>query len=257
MYKVNKLMSISVIFLIILSIGVYAAGSSTGAESENKRDDALNSDGGDTVRSDRTVGILKIPERTKIVDRIRERTQTAIDKRIERRTELKTAYADSDCEEFDDRKERIRCRLVHGEEYKSPEGNVPEACKVSGEKVGHCVALYSTLKNCYKLEGKTKDRCFKRAIGLRKASLNDENPEGRVQKARDYIVALLYDLQERVEEASEEGKIDSDDATDLIEKIVEVKQGILNGAGKAETREMMRELKEMWGEINFVEEDDE
>ncbi len=108
------------------------------------------------------------------------------------------------------------------------------------------MAFYATIQTCFKLEGRAKDACFKRASGFTKARLNEENSTQRPEKARDYMVALLYHLQERVEKAHEKGRISADDASALINKIVEIKQEILSGAKKEEIRPMVRELKEMW-----------
>ena len=107
------------------------------------------------------------------------------------------------------------------------------------------MAFYATIRTCYKLPAKAKDACFRRASGLVK-KFSEETQEGRKEKARDYMITLLYDLEERVEKTQEKGKIDADEAASLVDKIVEIKKAILEGKTKAEIKSMLRELKDMW-----------
>lgn len=153
-------------------------------------------------------------------------------------------YAAKNCENLDTKEERIKCRFILGENYTAPEGTIPEACRLA-ENQDRCKALYAATRTCFELEGKTKDACFKRALGIKK-QLADEPREERNQKAREYIVTLLYNLEERVEKASEENKIDPEDGAEIIDKIVEIKGKVLNGATKEEIRTEMQSLKEMW-----------
>ena len=147
-----------------------------------------------------------------------------------------------DCENVNIRKDRIKCRLENRPERSS----VPESCRTA-ENRGRCVALYNAIGKCYELNARNKDQCLKRAIGLR-AKLSDDVSTERKEKTRDYVVALLYDLQERVEKANELGKLDSEESAVIIEKITEIKESIGSGVNKMEIREMMKELKSLWKE---------
>jgi hypothetical protein len=191
-------------------------------------------------------------------DRVRDETADGVQRRIDRVAELRDAFSDVNCEELEDRKERIRCRLARGEDYRAPDGNIPEACKNLKTR-GQCIALYATVDGCYQLEdGAKKDRCFKRAVGLRKASLGEESPEGRPEKARKYAVSLLYDLQEKIEYAAEEGRIDPDDAAEIVDKIVEIKRSILEEeTTKTEVKAELRVLRQMWKDARIMEDENE
>ncbi len=160
-----------------------------------------------------------------------------------RDTPQRELITEKGCEEFEIVKERIRCRLIQGIE--GGEGGVEEACRGLRTQ-GRCVAFYATVQTCYKLEGRAKDACFKRAAGLQKQALSEEDSKERKEKARQYIVALLYDLQERVEKAHEKGKINVDDASEIINRIVEIKKDILNGELKDKIKPEMIALKQLW-----------
>ncbi len=162
----------------------------------------------------------------------------------QKREELRRQYAMRNCEEYEERADRIKCRFILGEEYRAPEGIVPEACRLS-ENQDRCKALYAATRTCYTLENRAKDACFKRALGIRK-QLADEIPMERNQKAREYVVTLLYDLEERIEKAAESGKIDPEVGAEMIDKIVEIKGKILNGVNREEIRADIQVLKEMW-----------
>ena len=156
-------------------------------------------------------------------------------------------YKEKDCETFETLRERLRCRLIQGEEYVPPKDNIEEACRdLNYKNRGKCTAFYASIRTCYKLEGRAKDSCFKRAAGLVRAKLSEESSDGRAMKARNYLVALLYDLQEKIEKSYENGKIDANVSSALIEKIVQIKKAILNGESREEIRRMMAELREMW-----------
>src|SRR3989344_6122671 len=156
----------------------------------------------------------------------------------------KPEYQERNCEAFNSTNERIRCRIIQGENYTAPEGNIPEACRNETIR-GRCVAFYATIQTCYKLPTKAKDACFRRASGLTK-KFDEEPQEERKEKARNYMVTLLYELEQRVEKANSKGKISDDNAILLVDKIVQIKKAILEGKTKAEIKIMLREFKEMW-----------
>ena len=163
---------------------------------------------------------------------------------IAKRNELKEVYREKDCESYETKRERIKCRLTHGDDYETPAGTIEETCRVA-DNTARCNALYSVLKNCYELEARQKDKCFKRAIGLR-AKISDTPVQERGQKARDYVVALLYDLQEKVEAKAKNSEIDTEDAAEIVDEIVDIKEAILNGESKENIRTKMQALKIKW-----------
>ena len=163
------------------------------------------------------------------------------------------------CDEKDNRTERIKCRLINkmeeGEDENGTidfERRVPEACRSLRNPVA-CIALYKRVHNngCYSLDGRNKDVCLKRAANITEAKLKDISREERNQKAREYIVLLLYELEERIEQGNEDGKISDEDAAKIIDLIVKIKEDVLNGEPKSvvlpELRELRDELREVKG----------
>lgn len=153
------------------------------------------------------------------------------------------------CEEVENRKERIKCRLDYikenKEDFEAPSNKIPEACrKLEFENRGKCVSFYQKSQACYEKNGLEKNKCFKRLANFANANLKDEK-EGKNQKSRDYVVLLLYDIQEKIEEAIKNGKIDSEKGSQVIEKITEIKEDILAGKTKKEIAPKISELKSL------------
>ena len=170
-----------------------------------------------------------------------------------------SSAAAAECEESLTRKERIQCRLtttrslgIVEEDTETETEITPEACRGVSDvtKKARCKALYrnENLLRCYSIDnGREKNRCFMKVLGFTKVRIADETTD-RETKTREYAVALLYDLEKRIETAFDAGRLTEDEASSLIDKIVEIKQMILNGSTKAEVRTKMQELKLMWKE---------
>ncbi len=152
-----------------------------------------------------------------------------------------------DCSKLPSEMGRIRCRLKHGDGYIASPGEIPEACKLrTEEKRGRCVAFYNAIQKCYdNKKGKDKDLCFRKASGLQK-KISEENVEGRKEKARNYMMTLLYELEERVEKFNAKGKITEEKSAEIISKIIEIKKSILEGETKETIRPELEELKQLW-----------
>jgi hypothetical protein len=153
------------------------------------------------------------------------------------------------CEEYENRKERIKCRLDYikenKENFEALYNKIPESCRnLDFENRGKCVSFYQKSQACYEKNGIEKNKCFKRIANFAKANLKDEK-EGKNQKARDYVILLLYDIQEKVEEAIKNQKIDAEKGSDIINKITEIKEDILSGKTKNEIKPKFAELKEL------------
>ena len=207
----------TLIISLILLVSVYAEGTSDGGtRSDNK-----------TIRNNT---LEKTPLKQKLMQ--------------EYRSMVKTKLTDGTCDDLDTQRERIKCRLVLASEYKPKVNLIPEGCRRLASPEA-CKRLYRESAGCYELRGKEKNACFRRISGFIKEKINDET-ENKTNKTRNYVVLLLYDLQERVEEAQAENKITEDEATDLVNKITEIKQDILDGKKKDEIRKRLVELKQMW-----------
>lgn len=148
---------------------------------------------------------------------------------------------------------RILCRLENNKEgikeKADYEKQVPEACRTLKNPTA-CIALYKKVQDnkCYDLKGKEKDKCFKDVVGIKK-KLAEEND--KANKARQYLILLLYDLEERVENAVADQKILPAAGAKIITLIIEAKQLILDNKPKSEIVSKLNELKEEWGPLNI------
>lgn len=158
------------------------------------------------------------------------------------------------CENTEDRKERIKCRLQYikdnKEDFEAPYNKIPETCRnlTNFENRGKCVSFYQKSQACYEKNGIDKNKCFKRLANFAKANIKDEKNE-RNQKARDYTLLLLYDIQQKIELAVKNDKIDAEEGSKVIEKIVEIKEDILAGKTKKEIKPQFLELKNLIKDI--------
>ena len=145
------------------------------------------------------------------------------------------------CEDRSSIKDRVQCRLE-----KKEEGTIHESCRVL-ERTDDCATLYRRVYSCYEKTGKEKDECFKQKARFtyktvkKEAGVSSEN-------VRNYLLFLLYDLEERVEEAYDEGKLTSEEAAELISDIVEIKQAILLGKSKSDVKSLLNPFKNKWKE---------
>jgi hypothetical protein len=153
------------------------------------------------------------------------------------------------CEKYKNRKERIRCRLKyikkHKEEFKAPDNKAPEACRRLGkDKMKRCKQFYENSQKCYLKKGKSKNKCFKHLANFANAKLKDEKEnKNKNKKSRDYVILLLYDIQEKIEKAIENERVDADKGAEAIDKIVEIKEDILNGIKKNVIKPKMLQLR--------------
>ena len=147
-----------------------------------------------------------------------------------------TAPKPVDCESYSSMKERIGCRLENGNQRPTTH----ESCRgLANEKA--CQALYDKVFPCYDSESMAKDRCLRKIAGVT-ARLSSSNVSSR----HNYALFLLYDLEERVEEAFEYGKISSEKASTVETYIISAKKAILEGLGRDEIRSRVATLKANW-----------
>lgn len=152
------------------------------------------------------------------------------------------------CEDAGDLRARIKCRL----EKRGVDLNVTEeSCRVL-KNPANCQSLYAKVASCYKMSGKVKDNCFKRIAGFTKNKIKEEGASNK-ESLRNYMVFVLYNLQEKVEYALEEGRVDSEKASSVISSIIELKQAILLNKTKEEIKPLLVSLKTEMKEINYNE----
>ena len=157
----------------------------------------------------------------------------------ENRTNKPKEEPKENCEAYSNLSQRIQCRL----EKRGLEFNVTEeSCRVLANP-SNCQSLYNKVAACYDQSGFQKDECFKRIAGFTQAKVSEEAKANNKQALRNYIIFLLYDLQEKVEDSYEDNKINSTTASEVISIIIEVKQAIILNKTKEEIKPMLQQLK--------------
>lgn len=146
------------------------------------------------------------------------------------------------CASLSTPKERIRCRLTQRTEGL----NITEESCRALPNPANCQSLYARVASCYALQGTSKDQCFKRIASFGTTSVASEAAANNKAALRTYAVFLLYDLQEKVEEAHAAQRIGADDAATLIARIVELKQALLLNKPKADIQPLVQQLKTQW-----------
>lgn len=153
------------------------------------------------------------------------------------------------CEDKGTLRDRIRCRFENPSVARSEAYNsIEEACR-DHNKTQACEALYNRAAVCYtQLNHSAKKECFLRESGI---NINSQgtfraSPD---ENKRNYVVLLLYELQERIEEYQEEGKITTDQATSLIAKIIEIKKMILAQESRSSIIVKINEFKQEYKDI--------
>lgn len=228
-FKKSLALSFSLIIVLMMSVFVYAAGTST-IPADSRKDTSQNNSVNDSTNNWQVGNGMK-----KGIEKASDRAQE------ERK-----------CDIMDKREDRIKCRLRLARLYKDEneeinyENRVPEACRSLKNPVA-CISLYKKAQkdNCFKIENsRKKDFCLKKSAEILKGELKDLSKEERVNKSRSYLVLLLYDLQDRIEKANNNGAISDDDASAIINLIVEIKEDLLEGKKKAEILPKLRELRD-------------
>lgn len=250
----RELILIGVILLLFGSI--IAAGSSTGSNtvsesdsntetsSETNNRDNTNKSNSNTVSVGESINIKNNSRGQELKENLKNVNLRLIDEAKRKSREA--------CEDVKVRKERIKCRLRYirnnKEEFISPIGVIPESCRgIVNKEV--CRQLYEKSQQCYEKHGLEKNKCFKRIAGFARAKLKDENPANRNNLSRTYVILLLYNLQEKIEKGIEDDRIDVDKGTEAIDKIVEIKEAILNGKAKNDIKPLFQDLKKILSEL--------
>ncbi len=225
-----------IVFIIFLSFSlialVYAAGSSTG----NREDSATKSN---VAQND-----SRANQRAEIREIIQEKREEIRKVRAESRVKWLRMHS---CEDSDGRKERIKCRLEKKAEKieERLENKTEESCR-GVKQPEKCEILYKKVQECYEKEGRQKDQCFKRAAGFIAHKIKDEiNNESK----REYLVFVLYNLQERIEDKHAAGNLTDEEAAKIIDMIVSIKQLILNGENRDIIKPKIQELRKEWQNI--------
>ncbi|HLC81515.1 MAG TPA: hypothetical protein VJH68_02560, partial [Candidatus Nanoarchaeia archaeon] len=129
------------------------------------------------------------------------------------------------CEDLEILQKRIKCRLE-----KSSSADIPEAC-LDLPIQGLCQDFYDRAGYCYDLSNDEKDSCFRAESGYR------TNPHG--QEKRLYINALLYELEEYVEDDFEQKGLTAEEAANFITDITNMKRALLSGKPLSEIKMLL------------------
>lgn len=148
------------------------------------------------------------------------------------------------CETQETLRDRIKCRMENPSvAYREAYQAVEEACRDNRYKE-RCENLYKNSAKCYNEDNLSeRKRCFLNESGI------SFNAQGTFRAApdenkRNYVVLLLYELQERIEDMQSDGNITVDQATSLVEKIVEIKRMILAKEPRSEIVVKINEFKQ-------------
>jgi len=214
----GALLTVILISIVMFSFLAYAAGTSTG------------NDGSQTVRK----------------TMVKANNTNAL---IMNRTIMqnKSRFINMNCEVQSNVSSRIECRL---EQRGVKSINVTEeSCRVLANPA-NCRSLYAKVASCYNMTGMQKDQCFKRIAGFVGQNIKNQSANNK-EALRNYLIFLLYNLQEKVEESFENNRTNSTQASETISLIVEIKQDILLGKKKADIRPKLERLKTMIRELNI------
>ena len=234
----GKILAIFLLILLVFSltpIGIYAAGSSTGGTSTS------------------TTNTQQANEQRPAAEDSTNNVQPSSVQRTLVNCEDQNTYAS--------RRARILCRIENKDRVlDSPQARIPEECRklaatATTKRIARnaCIKLYKDSgeesENCYLRDstGRQKLDCFRKVAGLTTASLSGQ-AEKKIEH-RKYVVLLLYELQERLENAVENDKIDKDKASEIIDLIVEIKEKIMAGGTREEVRPLIQELREKLNEL--------
>ncbi len=185
-----------------------------------------------------SIGVIAAGSSTGGQDTSQDNQQTKSTEQENQQTQPST----KNCDEMTGLQARIKCRM----EKEKPEPETPEACQNIERKQG-CITLYQNSENCYKMRGKNKDKCFKQNAGIGQSISQTarENP----QAIRNYVVLLLYDLQERIEKAQANGEISTEQASKLIATIVEIKQDTMSDASPQQIQSKVKTFKSNYKQV--------
>ena len=124
---------------------------------------------------------------------------------------------------------------------------ITDACEnlKARKAVLHCKSLYAKSQPCYGKKGELKNKCLKTIAGFAKAQLKFEDPETRDELSRNYAILLLNDLQEKVNDAVTNQKLNADKGSEINAKVLEIKEALLMGKSKNEIRPLFNQLETM------------
>ncbi|MBI4234954.1 hypothetical protein HY604_01495 [Candidatus Peregrinibacteria bacterium] len=178
---------------------------------------------------------------------------------------ISTPKPEKVCNDIENIKERIGCRLEKSEEELKKEPYMPEECRAIADDSGkqNCIDRYLSLKPCWSAtQGKDRIACVKAKLGLpqklQTAKKLCENKEANCiedyrQKIYHLITFRFYDAEERVEKWYEEGKLNLEVTTDFVAFIATSKIIFNSARSKNERLEVIKEVISRWNQtVEFV-----
>lgn len=167
------------------------------------------------------------------------------------------------CNDLEDLKERIKCRLQKNEaELKEELAAIymPEECRAmeAGVGQGDCVSRYKSLKPCWTEDpGAERIACVKEKLGIDKLMKAADYCKDKAdvcqaeykEKVYHLITFRFYDAEERVEEWYEEGKLSLEDTVDFIAVVVESKVNFNKAKTKAERVAVIKNIQSEWEKV--------
>ena len=244
----QKLFVFGLLLILASSILVIAAGTSDSASS-NSNNEVKNRTNVENKTNNETSRYM---ERAEIINGLIRAINASQQRSDRAKFILAKLY---ECDQVDNRTERIQCRLeihkiarnhsvnedVEDDVYRN-ETRLPEVCKKLKDR-DECRKLYRGVHYCYDFnDSREKDRCFKRVAGFVNSNIKDEDND-REEKARKYLVFLLYELQERIENKVSSGELDAATGANLIEQITELKEDIMNKESRSVIKPKLQDFR--------------
>ena len=173
---------------------------------------------------------------------------------------------DADCEESDNREERIRCRLSvvkkHGTYLVSEERHDSDECRnLEGEQKESCNLKYRAYRKCTEIHEGRADVlvCVRKALGTEKNVKEDVSEcrqmegEDRTEcnsevkdRVYDTIKIRLQGLQDKAEEYLSRAYVSEELASRLINAIELKKEEFDSAETLGEKREVINQVKRIW-----------
>ena len=143
-------------------------------------------------------------------------------------------------------KDRIKCRFENKQAAANEAASVVEESCRGHAKTEECKQLYQKSRTCYDFANPVaKKRCFleKSGVSINQGGTFRAAPS---EVKKNYVILLLYNLQESIEKMQEQGTLTTEQAADLVTKIIEIKKDILNGKSRAEIVPKIQQFKQAY-----------
>lgn len=170
------------------------------------------------------------------------------------------------CHNLNTLEERVRCRLGLDEEQIADESSLlylPEECRAmeDAHDQEECIDSYLRSQRCWEdfPDGDEREKCWKSVVGIADIETNiavclkEQNKDLCIHNLKSKVYKLiklrLYNLEEKAEEALEEGSADFEDVVSFIVMIEKSKQTINKADNKEKKTEILLNVNTEWNKF--------